>query len=606
MSLFSNIKGKILNRSDMYNFYRTEYEKLLKNQLKLDKELKNKNDEISKKNEILREQHEELKEYRIPFNDFEEYLIQSYNNPFSYPPFSEKEKRILSFMEDVAEYLISVVRKSENKPLISVIIPVYNRKDIVMNAIDSVLSQTYENFELIVVDDASTDGTTELLKEIDHDKVRVIYHEKNKYASGARNTGLKESKGEIIVYLDSDNLLDERYLEATAGAFLCLPDAGAIYSAQYRFETYDSKPIHIQFSALNKSLLHNHNFIDINCFAHRKSVCETVGGFDETLQSAEDWDLILRIINEYKIYSVPFLLSKYYLGVGGNRTSSLIPNYIKTIREKNERLPMSEYALDKKISIVIPVFENASNIKTCIGTICSLYHDAVEVIVSNNNPSIDLKAELSEFDNIKIVESDSNLGFTDSLEMGIESSDSSSDILILSQDAILTEGSLEFLQECAYSKSDAGLVVSQQVLKNGSLIKKHVPYAHNDYWCDISPSSFYKNIANVPLFHDGEFLELKLAPFFCTYLKRDVLDKSCGFDSRLGKHYHSMRLFSEYVRNILGLKIYHVSNSVVISNISEDARNSEPLNIYDFNFSKNQWDRKLSEDLGYKTPLWDM
>ena len=150
------------------------------------------------------------------------------------------------------------------------------------------------------------------------------------------------------------------------------------------------------------------------------------------------------------------------------------------------------------------------------------------------------------------------------------------------------------------------MVVSQQVLKNGSLIKKHVPYAHNDYWCDISPSSFYKNIANVPLFHDGEFLELKLAPFFCTYLKRDVLDKSCGFDSRLGKHYHSMRLFSEYVRNILGLKIYHVSNSVVISNISEDARNSEPLNIYDFNFSKNQWDRKLSEDLGYKTPLWDM
>nr|WP_295607494.1 glycosyltransferase [uncultured Methanobrevibacter sp.] len=509
-------------------------------------------------------------------------------------------------MENVAEYLISVVDKNENQPLISVVMPVYNRKDVVMNAIDSVLSQTYENFELIVVDDASTDGTTELLKEIDHDKVRVIYHEKNKYASGARNTGLKESKGELIAYLDSDNLWDERYLEATVGAFLCLPDAGGIYSAQYRFETYDSNPFAVQFSALNKSLLHNHNFVDMNCFAHRKSVCNKIDGFDETIKGADDWDLILKISNEYKIYSVPFLLSNCYVGVVENRVSDLIPTDMKKIREQNEKLPKTDYVLDKKISIVIPVFENASNIKTCIETIFSLYPDFVEVIVSNNNPFIDLKGELSEFDNVKIVESDTNLGFTDSLIMGIESSDSSSDILILSQDAILTEGSLEFLQECAYSKSDAGLVVSQQVLKNGSLIKKHVPYAHIDYWCDITPSSFYNNIENVPLFHDGEFLELKLAQFFCTYLKRDVLNRTSGFDSRLGKHYHSMRLFSEYVRNILGLKIYHVSNSVVISNISEDARNSEPLNIYDFNFSKNQWDRKLSEDLGYKTPLWDM
>lgn len=599
MSLIGNIKEKILNQSDMYTFYKTEYKKLNKNQTRLKKENKKLKKQIKNKNK-------ELKKYKIPFNNFDEYLVKSYNYPFLRPPFSDQEKRVLSFMENVAEYLISVVDKNENQPLISVVMPVYNRKDVVMNAIDSVLSQTYENFELIVVDDASTDGTTELLKEIDHDKVRVIYHEKNKYASGARNTGLKESKGELIAYLDSDNLWDERYLEATVGAFLCLPDAGGIYSAQYRFETYDSNPFAVQFSALNKSLLHNHNFVDMNCFAHRKSVCNKIDGFDETIKGADDWDLILKISNEYKIYSVPFLLSNCYVGVVENRVSDLIPTDMKKIREQNEKLPKTDYVLDKKISIVIPVFENASNIKTCIETIFSLYPDFVEVIVSNNNPFIDLKGELSEFDNVKIVESDTNLGFTDSLIMGIESSDSSSDILILSQDAILTEGSLEFLQECAYSKSDAGLVVSQQVLKNGSLIKKHVPYAHIDYWCDITPSSFYNNIENVPLFHDGEFLELKLAQFFCTYLKRDVLNRTSGFDSRLGKHYHSMRLFSEYVRNILGLKIYHVSNSVVISNISEDDRNSEPLNIYDFNFSKNQWDRKLSEDLGYKTPLWDM
>ena len=610
-----NLKIKLNNKNTFNSNLENNYNNKLNhinNQIQhLNDELNNKNNEISnlnntskdKDNQInqlkndLNNKNNEIRKLRVPFSNFDEYLIESYIFPLVRPPFSEEAKRCFSVMEEVASYLISKANEVKNKPLISVIMPVYNRKDVVMNAIDSVLAQTYANFELIVVDDASTDGTTELLKTINNEKVKIIFHEKNKYASGARNTGLKASKGEYIAYLDSDNLLDERYLAATVGAFLELPDAGGIYSAQYRYETYESKPFAIQFGSLNKSLLHNHNFVDMNCFAHRREVYEDVGGFDETLKGADDWELILKISNHFKIYSVPFLLSKCYLGVVDNRVSDLIPTDMGKIRAQNEILPTKKGLLNKKVSIIIPIYKSLENLNDCINSILSLNLDNIDIIISNNVNDIDLFTNLDNYDtnNIKIIQSSNNKGFTDSLNQGISYADINSDILILSQNAILTEGSLESLQKHAYKLEDCGLVVSQQVLKNGSIIQKHVPYAHDDYWCDVTPSNFYKNILKIPIFHNGEFLELKMAPFFCTYLKREIFNKTTGFNDNLGNHFHSMRLFSEYIRQILKLNIYHISEAVVINNISNDDRNKDPINDYDymyknFNSKKYIWD----------------
>ena len=581
------------------NKIKTELEVKDKQFNKLNNEIKTKDNKIKELNRNLNNKNAELRKLKVPFHDFDEYLIESYVFPLVRPPFSKEAKHCFSVMEDVASYLISKTEKIDEKPLISVIMPVYNRKDVVMKAINSVLAQTYENFELVVVDDASTDGTTELLKEINHDKVKVVFHEKNKYASGARNTGLKNSTGEFIAYLDSDNLLDERYLAATVGAFLELPDAGGLYSAQYRYETYDSKPFAVQFGSFNKSLIHNHNFVDMNCFAHRRHVYEEIGGFDETLKGADDWELILKISTHYKIYSVPFLLSKCYLGVVDNRVTDLVPTDTDKIRAQNEVLPTKPGILTKKVSAIIPIFESNYNLQKCLDTILSLNLENLDVIVSINDNDIDLNETIID-SRIKVIRSNTKLGFTDALNQGIESADSTSDILIISQNAILTEGSIESMQNNAYDLPDCGLIVSQQVFKDGSAIKNHVPYAHNDYWCDVTPSKFYKNILRVPIFHNGEYLELKTAPFFCTYLKRDVLEKTEGFNSKLGKHYHSMQLFSEYIRHSLNLNIYHISDAVVINNATKEFRNAKPINEYHFNDAKN-----LHEDSEYEKYVWD-
>ncbi len=99
-------------------------------------------------------------------------------------------------------------------PLISVIIPAYNQADFLGKAIQSVFDQTYSNFELIVVNDASSDHTSEVIKQFDDPRLKNIVHKKNRGLPGTRNTGIRAASGEIIALLDSDDIFHPEKLEA--------------------------------------------------------------------------------------------------------------------------------------------------------------------------------------------------------------------------------------------------------------------------------------------------------------------------------------------------------------------------------------------------------
>ena len=94
---------------------------------------------------------------------------------------------------------------SEHDITVSAIIPTYNRANIVIRAIQSVLNQTYQNFELLVIDDGSQDNTEEIVTGIHDNRIKYIRHEKNKGVAAARNTGIEAAKGEFIAFLDSDD-----------------------------------------------------------------------------------------------------------------------------------------------------------------------------------------------------------------------------------------------------------------------------------------------------------------------------------------------------------------------------------------------------------------
>ena len=154
---------------------------------------------------------------------------------------------------------------------------------------------------------------------------------------------------------------------------------------------------------------------------------------------------------------------------------------------------------------------------------------------SSNNNVVDYLSELANEGIIKLIKNDTNYGFTHAVNQGIELAESGNDIFIMNNDAILTPGALESLQKAAYELPDCGIVVPQQVLPGHTkTINAHVPFAYSQYDCDVNLSAVHENIINVPVFHSGRVVELSFAPFFCVYIKRDVLDSSVGLDAEYG------------------------------------------------------------------------
>ena len=102
------------------------------------------------------------------FNDFSGFLTNSLISPMVYAPFREQDKRCFATMENITGYLTQLSEKENDNPLVSIIMPVYNRVDIVESAINSVFEQTYSNIELIIIDDGSDDGSKELLDLIEY------------------------------------------------------------------------------------------------------------------------------------------------------------------------------------------------------------------------------------------------------------------------------------------------------------------------------------------------------------------------------------------------------------------------------------------------------
>ena len=534
------------------------------------------------------------------FTDFSGYLANSIISPMVYAPFREQDKRCFATMENITRYLTKLSLNVEDKYLVSVIMPVYNRIDTVKSAIDSVLEQSYKNIELIIVDDGSDDGTKELLENIDDPRIILQRNESCKGVSNARNQGLEVAKGKYIAYLDSDNVWDTRYVAAMVGAFINLPDADVLYSGQLLFKGKNKHPFAVRFGSFNRSLLTNRNYIDLNALCHTKDIYKRIGGFDESLIRLVDYDLIMRMSETAQIYSVPILLSHYYFDKAPN-TITNIPGYVEyleIVRDKrrhriennNQKLNANDLKSDKsnhKVSVIIPNYEALEDIKECIESLLAINcHEIIVVDNSSSQPVLDYLEKLVS-EKIKLIKNDINYGFTYAVNQGIEIAEPENDIVIMNNDAIVTPDAIDKLQDEAYKLPDCGILVPQQVLPgNTKTITAHVPFAYSEYECDVNLSAVHENIVNVPVFHSGRVLELSFAPFFCVYIKRDVLNSSVGLDAEFGRHYRSDRIFCNYIRHMMNLKIYYIADAIVYHKLqkSTDELRSKPKKGSDFDY----------------------
>ncbi len=181
-------------------------------------------------------------------------------------------------------------------PRVSVIIPTYNRGWILEEAVDSVLEQTYTDFELIVVDDGSTDDTRALLQPYGQ---RIAYvHQDNQGVSAARNTGLRLARGELIALLDSDDLWKPAKLARQVAFFDAHPDAQICQTEEVwirRGRRVNPKNRHRKPSGWIFEPSLALCLVSPSAVMLRRGLMDAMGGFDVSLPACEDYDLWLRI-----------------------------------------------------------------------------------------------------------------------------------------------------------------------------------------------------------------------------------------------------------------------------------------------------------------------
>jgi len=240
---------------------------------------------------------------------------------------------------------------------VSVVLPTYNRMKQLPDAVESVLHQTHRELELIIVDDASTDGTIDYVNSLEDKRVRYIHLEQNVGPAVARNIGIKSSRYELIAFEDSDDLWKPEKLEIQISALD--KQIGMVYCA-YTIEDENGRKSCIPSRLDDRTVLSGNiynrlrrgNVVGTPTILVKKSCLVQIGGFSEGMRSIEDWDLALRIAEITKVKYIDEILVEAYSSPAGvnrhmkNRINSELYMLEKFNNEEVLENTLLQYALD--------------------------------------------------------------------------------------------------------------------------------------------------------------------------------------------------------------------------------------------------------------------
>ena len=208
---------------------------------------------------------------------------------------------------------------------ISIVMPCYNASGTVGRAIMSVRDQTYKKWELIVVDDGSFDGSANLISSIDEPRLKLFF-QANAGPAAARNRGLQEASGQFVAFLDADDSWDPRFMERMLAALEDAEDAVLAYCGwqQLGIRGGGGQPfIPPDYEPMDRAetLLGGCRWPIHGVLVRRKAI-DSVGGFDETLQTSEDYDLWFRVAPQGRLILVPEVLAYYHHHEGDQVTKN--------------------------------------------------------------------------------------------------------------------------------------------------------------------------------------------------------------------------------------------------------------------------------------------
>lgn len=265
----------------------------------------------------------------------------------------------------------------------SIIIPLYNKENFIENTIQSVLQQTFQDFEIIIVDDGSQDKSAEKVKKYKDERIRYFYKE-NGGASSARNLGIENATSKYITFIDADDYWYTEFLETIYENTIRFPD-NKVFSAAIEIET-SKKIFPAQYSILKTGDFELVNYfrasskqsvICTSCAAFHKSIFEEIGNFDITIKSGQDIDLWIRIGLVYPILFSWKILARYIYdpeSLSKNIKYGTKKLHFSKFKEQEKTNPDLKYFLDlNRFSLAIKsklVNDNAS---------FSLYYKSINI-----------------------------------------------------------------------------------------------------------------------------------------------------------------------------------------------------------------------------------
>lgn len=297
------------------------------------------------------------------------------------------------------------------KPKVSVVIPVYNGEKHIVETLKSVKSQTYENLEIIVVDDGSTDQTPALVKK----EGSLYIRQDNRGVAAARNVGIQQATGQYLAFIDADDKWDERKLEIQISFMESHPEISYTFTNHVRYldEELDAFPDWAREEGQNKELT---GYIPSSLVV-RSIDFKKIGPFDESFRNGEDTEWFLRARDlGFQMAVIPenLLLKRIHASNLTSNTAAVKPNLLRAFGLSMKRRKQN------RISVIIPVYNGEKHLKEAIESALNQVFKPYEIIVVNDGSTDETQAVITSFGSRIKAFSQDNLGSGAARNLGVE------------------------------------------------------------------------------------------------------------------------------------------------------------------------------------------
>ncbi|WHZ25235.1 MAG: hypothetical protein OJF51_000030 [Nitrospira sp.] len=439
-------------------------------------------------------------------------------------------------------------------PKVSVIVPTYNRPDRLRTALASLAAQTYQDFEVIVVNDAGCDVGAVVAACADRHRITAITHDRNRGLAAARNSGLRAAKGTYIAYLDDDDRYLPNHLE-TLVSYLDRHECRVAYTDAWRVQERQSdggyvetgRDVPYSYEFKPADLLVS-NYFPVLCVMHDRACLDEVGLFDESLFAHEDWDLWIRMATRFPFKHLPVRTAEFtWRNDGSSMTSGTRETYWRTteiiyrkyrpyadliggVREAQDKRLTEMRAIgraeDYVCSIIMPVCNRVELTKDCLTALAGLKDQPEYELIIVDNGSTDGTADFLRqlSGDVRIIVNEENLGFAKACNQGAAAARGKY-LVFLNNDTIPQPGWLAALVAEVDSHAEVGIVGSKLLYPDGTV--QHAGVVRD--CARRLPYHIYKSFAaSHPAVNQRR--EFQIVTAACLLIRRALFEEVEGFD----------------------------------------------------------------------------